>query len=243
MRSQRSLVLAIAVVASFVGLASGSGVAAARSKVGNGEASKDVATILTDAQAATAGASTVRISGSIDDDGTRISLNVVAGHGEGGGVLFQQGNRFQVIVRGPDLYLKAPAATWAALSTGEDASVGELAAQIFGGKWVRMSTANDEFGDMANLFEITTFVQDAGDLSSVTKRPVTNFHGARAIPLHNDVEGGTVYVAATGPPYLLGMTGTGTSSGSIVFSQYGSAKVPPVPAHSVDLSALQRSAG
>ncbi|HEX5586421.1 MAG TPA: hypothetical protein VFZ17_03885, partial [Acidimicrobiia bacterium] len=194
-----------------------------------------------DAQAATAGASSVRISGSVDENGNRTSLNVVAAHGEGGGVLFQQGKRFQIIVHTPDLYMKAPASTWTALNTGDDTAAGEIAAQLFAGRWVRMSTTNDEFGGMANLFEISTFVSETGDLSSVTKRPVTTFHGARAIPLYDSVKQSTVYVAATGAPYVLGMTSNGASTGSVVFSQYGSAKVPPAPAHSVDLSALEQA--
>lgn len=241
MRLPWRVLLALCAVTSFVGITSEIGVASASSKARNGEASKDVATIVADAQAATAGASTVRISGSINQAGARTSLNVVAGHGEGGGVLFQQGNRFQLIVHGSDLFLKAPAATWTAFSSGEDPASAKIAAQLFGGKWVRMSTTDPEFGGMAKLFEISSFAENAGDLSAVTKGAVTTFHGARAIPLHEDADQSTVYVAATGTPYMLGRTATGTNPGSIVFSQYGSAKVPPAPAHSVDLSALQQS--
>ena len=106
-----------------------------------------------------------------------------------------------------------------------------------------MSTTNDEFEGMAKLFDISTFTQDAGDLSTVTKGSATTFRDQRVTPLHNDAEQSTVYVAATGPPYLLGMTSTGSSFGSIWFSQYGSARVSVPPAHSIDLSALQQPSG
>jgi len=244
-RVQWKRTLATVAVALVAHLSFDAGTAGARSTSGNGEASKDVATIVADAEAATASASTVRISGTIDEDGNRTSLNIVSSDGSGAGVMFQAGKRFQLVVHPPDLYLKAPASTWRALSEGqgEDASTVNAVAQLFGGKWVRMSTANEEFGSLAKLFDISTFNDDSDDLSSVRKLPVTTFHGARAIPLHNDAKQSTVYVAATGKPYVLGVTSNGTSAGSIVFSEYDTAKVPPAPKHSIDLSSFQQSAG
>ena len=51
------------------------------------------------------------------------------------------------------------------------------------------------------------------------------------------------YVAATGKPYVLGMVRTGAKRGELVFSQFGTAKVPKAPSHTIDLSQLEQQAG
>jgi hypothetical protein len=74
----------------------------------------------------------------------------------------------------------------------------------------------------------------------VTKQAVTSVDGKRAIPLL-DSNGGTLYVAATGPAYILKITNTGKSSGgagTITFDHYGNAAIPAVPTGAVDLPSL-----
>lgn len=54
---------------------------------------------------------------------------------------------------------------------------------------------------------------------------------------------GTLYVASTGKPYIIGVRGGDAASGMVTFSQYGTAQVPSPPSGAVDLSQLQQSAG
>ena len=76
----------------------------------------------------------------------------------------------------------------------------------------------------------------------MSKKSVTKVDGNKVIPLV-DSKGGTLYVAATGPAYILKIVNSGGSAsggkGSVTFDQYGSAKVPSVPSGAVDLSKLQ----
>ena len=53
---------------------------------------------------------------------------------------------------------------------------------------------------------------------------------------------GTLYVASTGKPYMIAVHGGDTQSGTVTFSQYGTAKVPSPPSGAIDLSQLQNSA-
>jgi hypothetical protein len=215
--------------------------AGARAKTtDNGEAAKDAATTVADAQAATTGSPSVRISGTVVKDGQRTSLNIVSAHGSGGGVLFQNGQKFQLVVIPPAVYLKAPASTWTALSQGSAA--GGLSAQLFGGKWVQTSTANSDFAGFADIFDVSKLMSQSDDPGTLTKGKITTFHGQRAIPIRSSNEPSTVYVAAAGRPFVLGVVGTGDSSGEVLFTDYGTAKLPRAPAHTIDLTTLEQTA-
>ncbi|HEX4863339.1 MAG TPA: hypothetical protein VFV02_04655, partial [Acidimicrobiales bacterium] len=59
---------------------------------------------------------------------------------------------------------------------------------------------------------------------SLNKMLMATFEGRKAIPLRAGNE--TIYVADSGPPYLLGLQSTGTVS----FDQFNTAAVPSAPA-------------
>jgi hypothetical protein len=204
---------------------------AASALVGSAESGKSADEIATDAVAALQSAKSVAMRGSVGSDDGRITLNVVSGHGQGGGVMFINGARFDLVFHAPDVYLKADKAAWIKL-TGEDA-----AGAMFGGRWMKSSTSDENFGSLAKLLDLDQFTQSLSTPSGpITKGATTRYQGKPAIPLiEADDDPSTAYIAAKGTPYLLGVVST-TGDGEIVFSKYNTAKIPRPPSSAIDMT-------
>jgi len=222
------LLLAAALVASCSGGSSS-----------NGEAAKPPNQVLADAKAATAAASSVHVAGSATSNGTPIKLDLVAAHGRGGGTVSESGATFRVILAGTKVYLRAAAADWDKLTGSSSAG------QLFGDKWIQTTTANKDFADLANLVDISKLVDGFTPTGTVTKKPVTKFNGTTVLPLlDSGGNQGTLFVAATGKPVIVGVTNNSAgNAGSIVFNGYGSATAPSPPSGAINLDQLQQSTG
>jgi hypothetical protein len=224
------MMIALAAAVS-VGLWAGTAGAAA----GNGEASKSATTILADAKAATSASSTVQVSGIVIEKGKRASLNVVTGQAAGGGTITTSGATINIIVIPPNLYLKADKASWTKLAKSA------AAGQLFADRWLQTTTSDQSFGSFGNLLDTSKLTQDITTTGRITKGAVTTFHGKQAVPL-TGTKNGTLYVAATGQPYILGLVGTGTKKGSeILFTNYGTAQVPAAPSDAINVDQLEQS--
>jgi hypothetical protein len=202
----------------------------------SGETAKAPSEIVADAGQAMAQLSSVRLAGSITTGAKQISLNIVSSHGAGGGTMGLNGAKFTIVVTPPDVYMRADAASWTKLAHSQ------VAGQLFAGKWLHTTTADKDFGGFSNLFDLSTFTTSSSD-GPITKGAVQSYHGTKALPLENTSKGSVVYIAATGKPYVLGIAGTGKNRGEVVFSQFGTAKVPAAPTTSIDLSQLEQKAG
>jgi hypothetical protein len=200
----------------------------------NGEATKSPTTILADAKAATGATTTVRISGTVTSSGKQTSLNIVSAQGSGGGTITTGGATFNIVVVPPNVYLKAEKASWTKLAGS--AATGQLLAN----KWLQTTTADQDFGSFAKLLDAGKLTQQITATGTVTKGGVSTFHGKQAVPLKS--KKGTLYVAATGTPYILGIVGNGAKDGGqLLFTQYGSATVPSAPTDAISLSQLEQT--
>jgi hypothetical protein len=198
-----------------------------------GEASKPALTILADAKRATKAASTAHVVGSLREGGSTISFNLVVGHGQGGGTLDNAGETFDIVVHKKKVYLEAPKATWTKLANS-------AAAEVLANRWLYTTTANQDFADFANLLEIVQLTNQFTPSGTLFKKGTTTFDGQPAIPLFDSgVGGGTLYVAARGTPYILGLTGTKANPGRLLFSEYNTAKVPPAPKNAINFDELE----
>jgi len=221
----RSRCLPALAVLAMAGLVSACGGTAS-----NGEASKRPDQILGDAQAASAGARSVRVSGSITSGGSPIKIDLVAGKGAGGGTVTPDGATLQVALAQDTVYLMGDQATMSRLgATGTT--------NLPPDKWLRDSASDQGVANVVRLLDITTLLQIAPQ-GALSKARTTSFNHASVIPLVDNGGGATLYVAATGKPYLLGIkTGQG-GAGTVLFTDYGTAKVPAAPTDSVDLRQL-----
>ena len=201
---------------------------------GNREATKSPTAILADAKAATGATTAVKISGTVTTGGKPTSLNIVSAQGAGGGTISTGGATFNIVVVPPNVYLKADKASWTKLAGSA------AAGQLFAGKWLQTTTADPNFGSFATLLDAAKVTQQITATGTITKGAVTTFHGKQAVPLKNNK--GTLYVAATGSPYILGIVGSGAKNGGqLLFTQYRSAKIPTAPSNAISLAQLQQN--
>jgi hypothetical protein len=219
----------------IVGAASLFGIAACGSSgpMPSGESVKSANHIFRDAQTATGGATSARVSGQVTSSGRQTTLDVVAGQGKGGGTVGTSGASLQLVLAQPNVYIKADQASWQTLTSNS------ALASLLANKWLQTTTANSDFADIANLLDLSKLTASLKPTGTLTKGPTATFSGKSAIPLADSGNGGTLYVANEGTPYILGLTGSGSNSGTLKFGQYDSASIPSPPSGAVSLSQLE----
>jgi hypothetical protein len=199
----------------------------------NGEATKSAQQIVTDAQKATQAARSVHISGTVASDGEKVTLDVVDGRTSGGGRIGLDGATFQVVLAKQEVYLKANAATWSKVS--KSASAG----QLLGDRWVRTTSSNSDFGQIAEFLELPKLVGALKSSGSLTKEKAATVDGQKVVPIKDNGENqGTLNVAASGTPYIVSLQTGGSNTGTVHFNQYNKATIPAAPANSIDMDSL-----
>jgi hypothetical protein len=198
------------------------------------EVAKAPSEILADATMAMTSAPVLLVQGTVQTDSGRVSLKIASGHGSGGGTVFLDGAQLDLVVASPNVYLRGTADSWTKLSGNP------TAAALLGEKWVQSTTADQDFAAIAALTDTSGLASMLTVSGTLTKGRVTKFQGHKAIPLHDDggSSPGTLYVAATGTPYPLGVVSDAAQAGRVVFSRYGKARIPAPPAQSVSMSQL-----
>ena len=190
------MVCAAVLCGALAGVAASTGGSAGAAVASSGEAAKTPTEILTDAAAALGTSSGVLLTGTVEEDSGRVTMRLVSGQGAGGGLMYINGKRVDLVLAPPNVYMKGSGDFWTSI-TGNQA-----AATLLADKWIQGSTADESMAGLASLADITkmsaSLLKPEG---TVTKGPVTDYQGQKAIPLHDD--GGTpstLYVAAKGKP-------------------------------------------
>ena len=186
-------------------------------KSDNGEASKSAPSIFADATASTSSLKSVHVSGNFGN-GAFNSIDLDVGQSSGGGSVLVNKQPISVFADQNGVYLNASPSTWLSLSKNPNS-------QRLGDRWVEFPSGSAmfvQFGVNGIQKLITNTLNQ--DPKTLTKGTTTAFRGQKAIPLHSGNQ--TIYVAAVGPPYLLGIE----STGSVTFDQFNSATVPAPPA-------------
>jgi hypothetical protein len=202
----------------------------------NGEASKSAHQIFSDAERATESASSVHISGRFISGGDNVNLDFVDSSGRSGGTITDKGTTFQIVLSGRTVYIKGSQATMTKLA-------GKAAGQLLGGKWLQTTTSDKDFGDFSQLFDLPKLIQSIQPQGTLHKGAVTNLNGQSVIGLLDSSRQGELYVANSGRPYMIELTGGPKQPGRLTFDQYGSAKRPAVPKGAVNLDQLEGGSG
>ena len=213
-------------------MAFGAGAAACGGASSNGEAAKSASQVLTDAKAAMGRASSFHVSGHFAQQGSSIAIDLNLSRQRGGGTVSVSGATLDVVVSAGTIYLKADQQSWQKLtnSTSE--------AQLLAGRWIKAPTSNPDFSELAGVADETQLLSGITPEGSMTKRPGTTDWNGQSTVVLVDSTGSTLYVAATGPPYILYAQNTSRSQGgqgSVTLDQYGTASVPPVPSGAISL--------
>jgi hypothetical protein len=225
--------LALAAVALVLAGCGGS----SSSSSSNGVADKSPAEIVAATKTAADAASSVHVSGSIVSSGSPITLDMHLRAGKGGrGSLSENGLAFQLIQTGGTVYIKGSPAFYKRIG-------GTAAAQLLQGKWLKAAASSSDFASLSQLTDLRQLVdQTLAKPGSLTKGQTTTVNGQKVVGLTDKTKGGTLYIAATGQPYPIEITKSGSGGGKIVFDSWNKPVTVAPPANAIDVAQLQ-SAG
>jgi len=184
---------------------------------GNSEASKSATQVLTDAVTAADSASSMRMNGNVNASGKQIGLDLSVAKGNGAkGSLTLGGNPVQLIVVGPNGYMKAGSTFWSQFA----GSSGSVISQLLAGRWLKFPVNNAQFGPLVAFSSPKALFDQlkAGADSSLKNNGATTYKGQSVVALDDGSKNGTLYVSATGTPYPVALVKTGSGGGTITFS-------------------------
>ncbi len=202
-----------------------------------GAATENGTQLLTSAIQATKGANSARVVGTVVQGNQTTSLDLTAASNDHGqGSVTVNGQQIRLIRLGPTVYMSASKRFWSQ-------TVSPTAAQLFAGKWIAGPVTNKDFASLGKFLDYPTLMNQllGGRANSVVNAGTTTYRGRKVIVLKNKSSGGsgTVYVAASGQPYILRISQTGGSSnGSITFSAYNVQPNPSAPRGAIDFEQL-----
>lgn len=228
----------LAAVALLLTALAGCGGSSSSSSSENGVADKSPADILTATKTASDGARSVHVSGSIVSDGSPITLNMNLLAGKGGrGQLSESGLSFELIQVGKTVYIKGSPAFYKHIG-------GSAAAQLFQGKWLKASASDSDFASLSQLTDLRQLVDQTLENpgGTLTKSATSTVAGQKVIGITDKSKGGTLYIAATGKPYPVQISKTGSAGGKITFDRWNSPVTLAAPANAIDIAQLQNAA-
>lgn len=219
----RRLALALLAVVAVAGCGGG-----AKS---NGEAKKTAEQVIADAQSAAAAATFVHVVGQGADNGSPLKLDLWVGNGKAKGHLEEAGLGFDVIRIGDVVYIRGGSAFLTKFA-------GAGAAALLHDKWLKGSATTGQLASLASLTDKKQFFDGVlGQHGKVENRGETNYHGTKAVEIHDTTQGGSLFVAATGTPYPVALEG-GKQQGNITFDEWNAGETIEAPKGAVDLSSL-----
>ncbi len=195
----------------------------------NGVASKAPGQIVAAASRTIEAARTVHVVGSILDNGIQVRLDLNLARGRGGhGEVSENGLGFQLISTGKVLYIQGSSAFWTHFG-------GANAAKLFQGKWLKAPDA----GQFATLGRLATTHGLVGQLLSkhgkLSRGGRTTVDGQPAVGVVDRTQGGTLFVATTGPPYPLEIIKRGSNGGYVKFTDFNQPVTITPPSKSISL--------
>ena len=200
----------------------------------NNISSRTAAEILAATKLAAERASAVHVSGSIDNGGRPVGLdvNILAGRGARGR-LSENGLSFELIQTGGSVYIKGSPAFYRHLG-------GATAAQLLAGRWLKAPASSPEFASLSSLTDLHRLVDTAlSTQGGVAKSGTATVSGRPAVALTDPSRGGKLFVATTGRPYPIEITKDGANGGSISFDRWDQPVALTVPAGALDITQLQ----
>jgi hypothetical protein len=197
-------------------------------------ASKSPEQIVAAAKTAAQGAASVHVAGSIISENKPISLDMELAAGKGAkGHIALEGLGIDVIALEHAFYLNGSAAFYRHIA-------GPTAAQLLQGKWLKAPTGSGEFASLAQLTNLADLLNSAltnhGPLKSAG---TTTISGQKAVAVTDTSKGGTLYVAATGTPYPLRISKTGSNAGRITFDRWNQPVTITAPPNAINITQLQ----
>jgi len=207
------------------------------SSSGNVIADKSPTQILAATKHVSDAAKSVHVSGSLVSGGTPISIDVDLIAGQGGrGKLSQNGLAFELIEVANTVYIKGSSSFYKHIG-------GSAAAQLLQGKWLKAPASSSGFASIGQLTNLRQLVdQTLTDHGTLSKSGTTTIQGQKVVGVSDKSKGGTLYIAATGKPYPVQISRSGSGTGTITFDRWNAPVTLAAPANAIDIAQLQASA-
>jgi hypothetical protein len=224
----RALVLTLVLTAVLL---AGCG-SSSKSAKSNGEESKPAARVLADAKAAATSASSAHVSGSIQSEGTPITLDLSTARGKGAkGSMSTSGLKFDLVRIGDTLYIR-----------GSDEFLkhfaGGAVAQLLHDKWLKASATHGRLKSLAPLTSLGVLFEGVsanhGKLVNDGKK---TYKGDAVVVIRDTSDNSKLYVASTGKPYPVAIVGAKKGeSGTITFGDWNKSVSLTAPDGAIDIS-------
>jgi hypothetical protein len=203
--------------------------AAASSPAADPFAGQTAHQIITAATAAMSSAHSMKVSGTMKESGSAMSLDLfmVKGVGCQGSIDMGSQGGTTIVVLGTTAWEKLDKATLVK-------AVGAAAAASVSGKYFKTTTTAKDFADLQAFCDLDTFAQGLGSAGDdpFTKGAVTTVDGRPALTLIDTKDQSRALVSLTAPYRIVGAVGPG-SDGSITISYDLDTKITPPPASEV----------
>src|ERR1019366_1510368 len=149
------------------------------------------------------------------------------------GQISENGLSFEVIRIHGTAYIKGSPAFYRHLA-------GAAAAQLLQGRWLKAPASSGSLASLASLTDLRALLDPTlTGHGTLVKGTTTTLNGQKVLGVRDTSEGGTLYVATTGPPYPVDVTKGGTGGGRIVFDRWNQPVSITAPASAIDVAQLQ----
>jgi hypothetical protein len=200
----------------------------------NGEAAKPAARVFADAKGAATSASSARVSGDIESNGTSITLDLEMVRGQGAkGSVALDGRQADIVRIGDVAYVHGSDAFWQHYA-------GPLFAQLLHDRWVKAPVDTKRFQSLAPLTNLgLLFAQIGAHHGKLVNDGKTTYKGQHVVAIRDTSDGSRLYVAATGTPYPVAIVGGKAGrSGTIEFGDWNKHVSLTAPSGAIGISSL-----
>ncbi len=221
-------------LAAVIGLASVAAVGSLLAGCGGGETrasetSKSPSQILKDAQRAVSTARSVHMAGHgvAQGQAARLDLSLVRGS-EATGKLMLFGGSVELVRVRDNVYMRGDRSFWRHFGS----SRAKLA--LLTGRWVEAPASVPALKGIASVTDISGLSSMLAEHGKVISEGVRTFRGQKVVALRDAIEGGTLYVRATGTAYPVAIVEKGHSE-TIVFDRWNQQVVVRAPKNALSL--------
>ncbi len=200
---------------------------------GNGEANKSGPEVVKDAAAALAKTDAVHFTGDQKTSDGAVKIDMQFQSDSSAGTVEKDGDAIGLVVVGDTVYVKASAKFY------ESQGAAAAQAEQYGDRYVKASSTQAKSFDNFNLKGFSASLGETSTDSKVEDKVVTDELDGKDVVVVSQSDGSKMYVAASGEPLPLKLTGStdGSASGSGTFSDYGKREDIKAPADAVDAPA------
>jgi hypothetical protein len=188
--------------------------------------------IATKAVTGTKTANAVRISGSGENAGSAITLDLTVVKDKGCQGSFSEGSQgsFKLVYDGTTVWM-LPDATFYKKN-----NVPASAVALLNGKYIKVKATTAGMGSMAQLCSLSGLLGSVNKDASLSKGVKTTYNGQPAIKITDNTGTGVAYVSDTATPVLLRINKPGSDGGQLNFTYSGIATTitPPPASQTID---------